>query len=82
MINFFNQNNSNTTKESCVDLELDVSYLLLLHRGPEQPVKQTEVLGHSLVRSLVRSHRSLVRLLRTTRFACSLTSLTPSLVGQ
>ena len=49
-------------------------------------------LGHSLVRSLVRSHRSLVRLLRTARFAralrCahsfarSLPSLTPSLVGK
>ena len=33
-------------------------------------------------RSSVRSHRSLVPLLRTTRFARSLTSLTPSLVGQ
>ena len=53
---------------------------------------QTEVLGHSLVRSLVRSHRSLARLLRTARFAralrCahsfarSLTSLTPLLVGK
>ena len=62
------------------------------HFGPEQPKIQTEVLGHSLVRSLVRSHRSLPRLLRTARFAralrCahsfarSLTSLTPSIVGQ
>ena len=51
-----------------------------------------DVLGHSLVHLLVCSHRSLVRLLRTSRFgcalccayslACSLTSLTPSLVGQ
>ena len=40
-----------------------------MHYGPEQPRIQTEVLGHSLVRSLVRSHRSL-------------TSLTPSLVGK
>ena len=31
-----------------------------LHYGPEQPRIQTEVIGHSLVRSLVRSHRSLV----------------------
>ena len=56
----------------------------------KEPRIQTAVLGHSLVRSLVRSHRSLVRLLRTARFAralhCahslarSLTSLTPSLV--
>ena len=30
------------------------------------------VLGHSLVRSLVRSHRSLIRLLRTARFARAL----------
>ena len=61
------------------------------HSGPDQPKIQNEVLGHSLVRSLVRSNRSLVRLLRTARFAralrcahsfaCSLTSLTPSLVG-
>ena len=38
------------------------------HYGPHQPRIQTEVLGHSLVRSLFRSHHSLVRLLRTTRF--------------
>ena len=44
-----------------------------VHNGRKQPRIQTEVLGHSLVRSLVRSHRSLVR---------SLTSLTPSLVGK
>ena len=30
------------------------------------------VMGHSLIRSLVRSHRSLVRLLRTARFARAL----------
>ena len=36
------------------------------------------VLGHSLVRSLIRSHRSLIRLLRTTRFARSLTHSLPS----
>ena len=62
------------------------------HYGRKQPRIQTVVLGHSLVRSLVPSHRSLVRLLRTARFAralrCahsfarSLTSLTPSLVGK
>ena len=34
-----------------------------VHCGPEQPKIQAEVLGHSLVRSLVRSHRSIVRLL-------------------
>ena len=49
-----------------------------------------QVLGHSLVRSLVHLHRSLVRLLRPARFAralrcalsfaCSLTLLTPKLV--
>ena len=31
-----------------------------------------DVLGHSLVRSLVRSHGSLIRLLRTARFASAL----------
>ena len=40
-----------------------------MHSGPEQPRIQTEVLGRSLIRLLVRSHRSLPRLLRTTRFA-------------
>ena len=59
------------------------------HYGPKQQRIQTEVLGHSLIHSLVRSHRSLIRMLRTARFAralrCahsfarSLTSLTPSL---
>ena len=54
--------------------------------------KYRQVLGHSLVRLLVRLHRSLVRLLQTARFAhalrcthsfaCSLDSLTPSLVGK
>ena len=62
------------------------------HCGLEQPRILTEVLGHSLVRSLVRSYRSIVCLLRTTHFAralrCahlfarSLTLLTPELVGQ
>ena len=60
--------------------------------GPDQPKTQMYVLGHSLVRSLVHSHRSLLCLLRPARFAralrctllfaCLLTSLTPSLVGQ
>ena len=36
-------------------------------------IKSTRrVLGHSLLRSLVRSHRSLIRLLRTARFARAL----------
>ena len=43
-----------------------------VHCGPEQPRIQTALLGHSLVRSLVRSHRSLVRLLQTARFARAL----------
>ena len=41
---------------------------LNVHGGPEQP----RVLGHSLVRLLVRSHRSLIHFLRTTCFACTL----------
>ena len=63
-----------------------------LHSGPEQPKIQTEILGHPLVRSLVCSHHSLVHLLQTARFAgalhcthlfaCSLISLTPSLMGK
>ena len=40
-----------------------------LHCGPEQPRIQTEVLGHSLVHSLIRSHRSFVHLLCTDCFA-------------
>ena len=39
------------------------------HCGPEQPRVQTLELGYLLVRLLVRSHRSLVRLLCTTHFA-------------
>ena len=42
------------------------------HSGPEQPRIQSEVLGHSLVSLLVRSHRSLVELAPPC-------SLTPSL---
>ena len=37
-----------------------------------------EVLGHLFVRSLICSHRSIVSLLRTTRFTC-FTALTHSL---
>ena len=61
-------------------------------REEVQPRIPTEVLGQSLIRLLVSSHRSVVCLLRTTRFACalrcahsfprSLTSLTASLVEQ
>ena len=60
-----------------------------MHYGLEQQKIQTAVLGHSLIRSLVRSHRSLICLLRTAcfaralrcahSFARSLTLLTPSL---
>ena len=46
-------------------------------------------LGHSLLRSLIRSHRSLIRLLRTARFARAFHyahllahSLTPELMGK
>ena len=69
-----------------------IFYSFSKHSGPDQPRIQIRVLGHSLIRSLVRSYRSLVRLLRTARFAralhCahsfarSLTSLAPSLVGK
>ena len=46
--------------------------MLQVHCGQEQPRMQTEVVGHSLVRLLVCSHHSLVRLLRTARFARAL----------
>ena len=45
---------------------------LLIHGGPEQQRIRTEVLGHSLIRSLVCSHRSLVCLLLTTCFVSAL----------
>ena len=58
----------------------------LSHYGRKQPRIQTVVLGHSLVRSLVRSHRSLVRFARALccahSFARWLTLLNPSLVGK
>ena len=49
--------------------------VLPFHCGPEKPRIPMSVLGHSLVCSLVRSHRShrsLIRLLRTARFARAL----------
>ena len=49
--------------------EIFVNFFLRLHRGPEQPRIQTEVLGHSLVCLLVHSHHSHIRLLRPTHFA-------------
>ena len=73
-----------------LSVRVQSSLFFTFHWGPEQPKIQTEVLGHSLVCSLVPSHRSLVCLLRSTRFAralhCvhslarSLTLLTPELV--
>ena len=42
------------------------------HGDLEQPKIGKLVMGHSLVRSLVRSHRSLVRSHRTARFARAL----------
>ena len=45
------------------------------HCGPEKPRIQTYVLGHSLVRSLVRLHCSLLCLLRTACFPRALICL-------
>ena len=42
---------------------------MTMHRGPDQPKTQTKVMGHSFVRSLVRSHHSLFCLLGTARCA-------------
>ena len=49
-----------------------------IHSDSEIPVIGTLKMGHSLIRSLICSHRSLVRLLRTARFAHALRSLTHS----
>ena len=49
-------------------LEEASSKLKVLY-GLEHPRIETEVLGHSLVRSLVRSHCSLAHLLHPSRFA-------------
>ena len=90
------RNPCNIGKNKCNEAKgsrsLPTSSFSFSHCRPEQPKIQTAVLGHSLVRSLVCSHRSLVCSLRTARFASalrcaysfarSLTSLTPSLVGQ
>ena len=46
--------------------------MLAVHYGPEQPRIQTEVLGHSLVRLLVRPDHSLICLLHTACFAYAL----------
>ena len=55
-------------------VESDVSLLLKTtrHLGPRQPKIQTKVLGHSLVRLLICSHRSLIRLLHTACFVRAL----------
>ena len=53
-------------------LETSISWAKPLHYGLEQPKIQTVVLGHLLVRLLIRPHRSLVCLLRTARFARAL----------
>ena len=45
-------------------------FLVFVHCGPEQPKNPMLVLGHLLVRLLIRSHCSLVRSL--THFAHSL----------
>ena len=59
-------------------VKLILPMFVSMHCEPEQPRIQTEVLGHSLVRSLVRSHLSLTRALRCAHlFACL---LTPSLL--
>ena len=64
------------------ELKVGKGSLALRHYGPKQSRILTAVLGHSLDRLFVRSHRSLVRLLRTARFARALRcahSLTRSL---
>ena len=55
----------------------EMNALISYHFNPQCTVGKTmkstrRVLGHSLLRSLVRSHRSLIRLPRTARFARAL----------
>ena len=85
-------------KSASLYLDSNWGFSSLPQCGPDQPKTQTAVLGHSLFRLLVRSHHSLIRLLRTARSALltslaryaalnrllarSLTSLTPSLMGK
>ena len=68
----------------------DINQMGSLHCGLDQPIIQTEVLGHSLVCLLVRSHRSLtacsallaslsLSAALTHLLACSLRSLLSSL---
>ena len=65
---------SEQTNEWPSTLRVDSLIILLtVHRGAEQPRIQTEVHGHLLVRSLIRSHRSLVELAPS----CSLRSRAP-----
>ena len=85
-------NEVNALRISHLSTDRERQAIALFHCGPEQPKTQTKVVGHSLVFPLVHSHHSLVRLLCTTRFAralhcthsfaCSLTSLTPLLMGK
>ena len=59
-------------KDNIKQIKIVWLHSVTFHYGQIQPRIQTEVLGHSLVRSLVRSHRSLIRLLQTARFAPTL----------
>ena len=77
-----------------IDRQNDSTILILPHYCYSEPRKiGTLVLGHSLVRSLIRPHRSLICLLRTARFAHALhcahsfvrslaRSLAPELMGK
>ena len=49
-------------------------FSLSFYIGSKQPRIGSEVLGHSLVRSLIRSHCSLIRLIRAACFARALCS--------
>ena len=87
----FNMNNINRNicNNLCSYMQLCISIapplpplLLPQHSDSRDHEIGTLVMGHSPIRSLVRSHRSLVRLLRTARFAralCCAHSFTPLL---
>ena len=65
--------------DTLVATDVLVLWVAALHYGRLQPRIQTAVLGHSLVRLLVRSHRSLIRLLRFAYSAALTRSLARSL---
>ena len=59
-LSYDDKTNDEMSDDEAVASDLPPRYLFRYNCGPEQPRKQTEVLGHSLVHLLVRSYRSLI----------------------